>query len=99
LFTDTRHPYTLGLLKSLPRHDTRSQDEKLMQIEGSPPDMRVAPKGCPFFERCPLRIPGKCDEQMPPLVPGPGADPNHLKACWVDVRTGQPLEEGAVQHA
>ena len=100
VFADTRHPYTLGLLKSLPRLDAR-QKGKLTQIEGSPPDMRNAPKGCPFFARCTYRIPGKCDEVMPPLVPGPQSSPAHLKACWVDVRTGQPLpdQEGVIQGA
>jgi oligopeptide transport system ATP-binding protein len=93
VFKDTRHPYTLGLLKSLPRLDARQGGQKLMQIEGSPPDMRKPPKGCPFFERCTFRIPGKCDEVMPPLIPGPEAAPDHLKACWVDVRTGQPLPD------
>ncbi len=101
VFKDTRHPYTLGLLKSLPRHDMRQGGEKLTQIEGSPPDMRVPPKGCPFFARCAWRIPGKCDVEMPPLVAGDGADPNHIKACWVDVRTTAPsvnlAAEGAVQ--
>ena len=53
--------------------------------------MRNAPKGCPFFARCTYRIPGKCDEEMPPLIPGPESTPTHLKACWVDVRTGEPL--------
>jgi oligopeptide transport system ATP-binding protein len=100
VFKDTRHPYTLGLLKSLPRLDARQGGGKLQQIEGSPPDMRIPPKGCPFFARCPFHIPGKCDEIMPPLIPGPESDPNHLKACWVDVRNGQPLpdQEGVVQH-
>ena len=98
-FKDTRHPYTLGLLKSLPRHDTRQGGERLTQIEGSPPDMRVPPKGCPFFARCSFRIPGKCDEVMPPLIPGPDSPENHVKACWVDVRTGQPLpDQGVAQH-
>jgi oligopeptide transport system ATP-binding protein len=98
VFADTRHPYTLGLLKSLPRLDAREK-HKLTQIEGSPPDMRNAPKGCPFFARCTYRIPGKCDEVMPPLIPGPQSSPNHLKACWVDVRTGEPLpdQEGVTQ--
>ena len=59
VFKDTRHPYTLGLLKSLPRHDMRQGGEKLIQIEGAPPDMRNAPKGCPFFARCTYRIPGR----------------------------------------
>jgi oligopeptide transport system ATP-binding protein len=99
VFKDTRHPYTLGLLKSLPRHDTRQGSEKLIQIEGSPPDMRVQPKACPFFPRCSFRVPGVCDEIMPPLVPGPESSPDHLKACHVDVRTGKLLVEREVaQH-
>ena len=100
VFKDTRHPYTLGLLKSLPRHDMRKGGEKLTQIEGSPPDMRNPPKGCPFFARCTYRIPGKCDEEMPPLIPGPQSNPEHVKACWVDVRSGEPLldQQGEAQH-
>jgi oligopeptide/dipeptide ABC transporter ATP-binding protein len=99
VFKDTRHPYTLGLLKSLPRHDARMGGGKLTQIEGSPPDMRIPPKGCPFFARCAFRIPGRCDEIMPPLIPGPDSPPSHLKACWVDVRTGQPmLDQGVAEH-
>jgi oligopeptide transport system ATP-binding protein len=90
LFKDTRHPYTLGLLKSLPRHDKRQQGVKLTQIEGSPPDMRIPPKGCPFYARCPFRL-AICEEEMPPLIPGPDSHQEHVKACWVDVRTGQPL--------
>ena len=91
VFKDTRHPYTLGLLKSLPRLDRRGGGEKLTQIEGSPPDMRIEPVGCPFQPRCPFRI-EKCAE-MPPLEPGPGSNPEHIKACWVDVRTAEPLGE------
>lgn len=90
VFKDTRHPYTLGLLKSLPRHDQRQGDERLIQIEGSPPDMRRVPVGCPFYARCTYRLP-ICEEVMPPLVPGPDSSANHLKACHVDVRTGEPL--------
>ncbi len=98
VFGDTRHPYTLGLLKSLPRLDARHSKEKLTQIEGAPPDMRNPPKGCPFVPRCPYRV-SKCEELMPPLIPGPESDPEHLKACWIDVRNNQPLldQEGAHQ--
>jgi oligopeptide/dipeptide ABC transporter ATP-binding protein len=96
VFKDTRHPYTLGLLKSLPRHDKRQQGVKLTQIEGSPPDMRIPPKGCPFFARCPFRL-AICEEEMPPLIPGPESEPEHVKACWVDVRTGQPLVQEEAQ--
>ncbi len=98
VFKDTRHPYTLGLLRSLPRHDTRNERERLVQIEGSPPDMRIVPKGCPFVARCTFRI-AACEDVMPPLIPGPGSAAEHLKACWVDVRTGQPLSEAEAAHA
>ena len=64
-----------------------------MQIEGQPPDMRIPPVGCPFFMRCPYRIEGLCDDQMPPLIPGPESSEAHIKACWVDVRTGKPLTD------
>ena len=96
VFGDTRHPYTLGLLKSLPRHDQRHEDERLTQIEGAPPDMRQLPPGCQFAPRCTYKLP-ICDEVMPPLIPGPDSDPTHLKACHVDVRTGEqlPVVEGA----
>ncbi|MBL8154603.1 MAG: ABC transporter ATP-binding protein [Anaerolineae bacterium] len=89
VFKDTRHPYTLGLLKSLPRLDRRSGGEKLNQIEGSPPDMRKPLKGCPFAPRCPYRI-DRCTEELPALEPAAESGPNHLKACWVDVRTAVP---------
>ena len=54
VFGDSRHPYTEGLLGSLPRLDS-SGEEKLTQIEGSPPDMRNEPVGCPFAPRCDVR--------------------------------------------
>ncbi len=94
VFKDTRHPYTLGLLRSLPRHDTRQAGEKLVQIEGQPPDMRKVPKGCPFAARCDFKKRLNltiCEEEMPPLIPGPQANPEHVKACWVDVRNDELL--------
>jgi oligopeptide transport system ATP-binding protein len=97
VFKDTRHPYTLGLLGSLPRLDKRSAGEKLIQIEGSPPDMRRPPKGCPFFPRCRYRI-ERCEHENPPLERAEGSTPDHLKACWVDVRTAQPTQ-GEIAHA
>ncbi|PJF25594.1 MAG: dipeptide/oligopeptide/nickel ABC transporter ATP-binding protein [Phototrophicales bacterium] len=89
VFKDTRHPYTLGLMKSLPRLDRRGGGGKLNQIEGSPPDMRKPLKGCPFAPRCPYRI-DRCDEEIPPLEQAAESAPDHLKACWVDVRTAVP---------
>jgi oligopeptide/dipeptide ABC transporter ATP-binding protein len=94
VFKDTRHPYTLGLLKSLPRLDQRGGSARLNQIEGSPPDMRIEPKGCPFQPRCPYRI-DKCAE-MPPLVQAADGKPGHVNACWVDVRIAEA--HGVPQH-
>jgi oligopeptide transport system ATP-binding protein len=92
VFKDTRHPYTLGLLTSLPRHDKRQEGERLTQIEGAPPDMRIKPTGCPFYARCTFRLP-ICEHTMPVLTPAPEGTADHLKACHVDVRSGKPLPE------
>lgn len=87
IFRDTRHPYTLGLRGSLPRVDQRG--ERLTPIEGAPPDMRKKPVGCPFAARCVYKI-DKCATDTPPLIPVEGGNPNHVSACWVDVRKGVP---------
>ena len=83
LYQNPRHPYTLGLLGSLPRLD-EDKPVRLKSIEGFPPDLIALPKGCPFAARCEYKI-GKCTEENPLLAPvGPG----HKAACWVDVTTG-----------
>lgn len=83
LYTNPRHPYTLGLLGSLPRLD-EDKPVRLKSIEGFPPDLIALPKGCPFAARCEYKI-GKCEDANPLLEPvGPG----HKAACWVDVTTG-----------
>ncbi|MBZ0319497.1 MAG: ABC transporter ATP-binding protein [Anaerolineae bacterium] len=86
LYKDTRHPYTLGLISSLPRLDQKNQH--LVSITGSPPDMRSAPTGCPFSPRCPYVI-SKCWDEIPSLISVDGGNPEHLAACWVDVRTAE----------
>jgi len=90
VFGDTRHPYTEGLLGSLPRLDS-SGEEKLIQIEGSPPDMRSEPKGCPFAPRCAAREQfnlEKCWTERPPLetVPDHKGGEEHIMSCWADIR-------------
>ncbi len=83
VFQDPRNAYTLGLMRSLPRMDgTRT---RLTQIEGSPPDMRIPPKGDPFASRNPYAT-ERCFEERPPLKPVEGSDPNHLAAAWYDLR-------------
>lgn len=85
LYKDPRHPYTIGLLGSLPRLD-EARRRRLTSIEGLPPDLIELPKGCPFYERCSYRI-DHCLVENPPLEL---VAPNHKAACWVDVTTGRP---------
>ncbi len=83
LFGNPRHPYTLGLLRSIPRIDEERR-EKLIPIEGLPPDLVDTPPGCPFAPRCTYAI-QKCRETNPTLEP---VAEGHRIACWVDVTGG-----------
>ena len=76
LFSNARHPYTQGLMQSVPTlADTR---KRLYQIPGSVPPAGTIKAGCPFRPRCPVRM-DRCAVEMPPLVShGPG----HRAACW-----------------
>jgi oligopeptide transport system ATP-binding protein len=87
LYGDPRHPYTLGLLHSLPRLD-EERGRRLASIEGLPPDLIALPEGCPFYARCNYRV-DRCQIDNPPLEP---VAPNHKVACWVDVTTAKPTE-------
>lgn len=80
LYARPRHPYTIGLLGSLPRLDV-GRAHRLTSIEGLPPDLVDLPKGCPFHARCYARL-ERCATENPRLEPvGPG----HKVACWADV--------------
>jgi oligopeptide transport system ATP-binding protein len=81
LYADPRHPYTVGLLGSLPRLDSDGT-ERLVSIDGLPPDLIDLPKGCPFYARCTYRI-DKCHDEIPKLEL---VARGHKVACWVDVR-------------
>jgi oligopeptide transport system ATP-binding protein len=87
LYGSPRHPYTLGLLDSLPRLD-EERGRRLASIEGLPPDLIALPEGCPFYARCDYRV-DRCQTENPPLEP---VAPNHKAACWVDVTTAKPTE-------
>ena len=78
IFKRTRHPYTIGLLGSLPRIDD-PPGTKLSAIPGLPPDLLALPPGCPFVARCTYAI-DHCHEEMPPLEEVDGSD--HIVACW-----------------
>jgi oligopeptide/dipeptide ABC transporter ATP-binding protein len=66
LFQAPRHPYTAGLLNSMPRLGHKR--DRLEQIPGQPPDLRTLPVGCRFAPRCP-RAEGPCHAEEPPLTP------------------------------
>ncbi|MCJ2542496.1 ABC transporter ATP-binding protein [Thermostichus vulcanus] len=78
LYKNPRHPYTIGLLQSIPRLDER-RHEKLQPIEGMPPDLVNYPQGCPFAARCRFVI-DRCWSEDPELEP---VGPAHKVACWV----------------
>ncbi|MGZ4320352.1 MAG: ABC transporter ATP-binding protein [Gaiellaceae bacterium] len=92
LFKAPRHPYTWGLLGSLPRLNT--DVERLVQIPGSPPSLLNPPRGCRFNPRCSYVF-GRCKEEEPELMPVTSA-PEHLQACFLDDETKE-LENRKLQ--
>ena len=83
LYGTPQHPYTQGLLRSLPRLD---RDDELESIPGTPPNMYTEPTACSFAPRCKFAF-DKCTTEIPPLVTvGDG----HEVACWFDVDKGEP---------
>jgi len=80
LYARPRHPYTIGLLQSVPRLD-RPATHRLQPIRGQPPDSLAMPAGCAFHPRCPFAV-ARCGVEAPaPRRVGE----NHDVACWVDV--------------
>ena len=77
IYANPRHPYTIGLLHSVPRLD-QPRREKLDPIEGQPPDLINIPEGCSFRARCRWAI-DKCAIEAPPLMP---TSDGHWSACW-----------------
>jgi peptide/nickel transport system ATP-binding protein len=85
------HPYTVGLLGSLPQQG--SDAARLKSIPGQPPSLINPPPGCPFHPRCPFAMP-RCREETPPLRQV-GTDPQHQSACWLPlelVGTGDSVD-------
>jgi oligopeptide/dipeptide ABC transporter ATP-binding protein len=78
IYANPRHPYTLGLLRSVPRLD-EPRRARLAPIEGQPPDLSRLPVGCAFTPRCAFRV-ERCEREAPVLTPV-GA-PGHVSACW-----------------
>ena len=80
LFANPKHPYTWGLLRSIPRLD-ETRREKLRPIEGLPPDLIALPPGCRFAARCQYKR-DVCTEKEPELMSIPNAKADHEARCW-----------------
>lgn len=85
LFANPSHPYSIGLLGSLPRVDGKYEG-RLYSIEGQPPVLYQKPQACPFAPRCKW-VMERCWKENPILEP---VSDEHRVACWVDVKTGRP---------
>ncbi len=78
IFYNHQHPYTKGLYKSIPK-STKKDKDRLIPIEGSPPDLMNPPQGCPFSPRCPYTM-KICLEKPAPLF---DISDEHTSACWL----------------
>ena len=88
LYAQPTHPYTQGLLGSLPRIDER-EGRRLANIRGLPPDLLTPPVRCPFAPRCAYAY-ARCRAENPPLQE---VDRGHEVACWWNVEAGGPRYE------
>jgi peptide/nickel transport system ATP-binding protein len=88
IFNVPQHPYTWGLLESMPTIEKRL--EILVPIEGSPPSLLAPPPGCVFHPRCKYRF-EPCDGKRPPLVALSGG---HLDACYLSADRKRELGSG-----
>lgn len=94
IFYSPAHPYTEGLLRSMPRVDADSH-ERLIPIEGTPVDMLNPPEGCPFAPRCPYAM-KICLQKMPDYVE---VGENHRSACWLRVQEAlEKKQKGATDN-
>jgi oligopeptide/dipeptide ABC transporter ATP-binding protein len=82
LFESAQHPYTLGLLRSVPRLDS-ARERRLASIPGTPPALSELGEGCAFRARCPIAL-DRCASEDPELLPA--GDAGSAVACWASVR-------------
>lgn len=79
LFKNPKHPYTIGLMQSIPREET----DRLTPIDGQPPALTQLPSGCRFADRCKLRV-DSCETSIPPLEE---KSPGHVVRCFLVDKT------------
>lgn len=91
IFANPRHPYTVGLMNSIPRLDARTK-EKLQPIRGLPPDLIDLPDMCPFVPRCNYAR-EQCESKNPPLME---VKPGHYSACWFHEEVRKDDDQDAI---
>ncbi|MET0446204.1 MAG: ABC transporter ATP-binding protein [Pseudorhodoplanes sp.] len=89
IYDHPSHPYTLGLMASIPRLDQDTQ-QRLVPIEGQPPDLAALPKGCAFQTRC-RYVHDRCRQEAPELE---HIDGQHFRACFADIKGGAHADAG-----
>lgn len=92
LYTNPRHPYTIGLLQSVPRLH-KDRPEKLFSISGMPPDLVNYPQGCPFYERC-IHRKDKCLSEKPSIR---NVTDTHTTACFFDIEMENKIEDSQLE--
>lgn len=92
IYYEPRHPYTMGLLKSIPKVSS-DEKQRLIPIPGTPPDLLNPPTGCPFYARCDyaMRI---CNQQQPPMFKARTGQ--HESMCWL-LHPEAPINENYEQ--
>lgn len=88
VFENPKHPYTQGLLRSVP--NIKLDGGELYKMTGSPPDLTQPPSGCRFHPRCPYRMDICHSGESPPLLP---IEEGHLTACWLYSSTPKEQEK------
>jgi oligopeptide transport system ATP-binding protein len=87
VFYNPQHPYTLGLHKSIPKVN-KTGKERLVPIEGSPPDLMNPPTGCPFSPRCPYAM-EVCMQEAPAMI---DINESQSSACWLNYEDAPEVE-------
>jgi oligopeptide/dipeptide ABC transporter ATP-binding protein len=91
IYHDPRHPYTLALLRSVPRMD-QPRRARLNPVQGQPPDLSRLDVGCAFRPRCSFAV-ARCDNEIPPLMAA--GDDGHRAACWESSRVVASLKRAS----
>jgi oligopeptide transport system ATP-binding protein len=90
IFKNPKHPYTQKLLASVPRLDM-DRKESIHYIEGTPPDLYIPPKGCPFYDRCDFAM-KVCKDNMPDAE---NHSKSHYSRCWLNHPYAKAANEGS----